>query len=166
MKAALRRDTRNILFLAPFVVAVMLAMTYVATIGVVVYIFISGLGYDWLDFSIPIIVIAVGTEYNTLMATRLREEFEKGVEPHEAAASRSSKERRPWLRRDHPGGTFASLLLTGIQPLEEIGAAVALGVLATRIVPTLATLRGFHFWWPHHTHTKTVANRDPTWSPT
>jgi hypothetical protein len=21
-------------------------------------------------------------------------------------------------------------------------------------------LRGFHFWWPHHTHTKTVVNRE------
>jgi putative drug exporter of the RND superfamily len=64
-------------------------LTYVATIGVVAYIFISGLGYDGLDFSIPIIVyifvIAVGTDYNILMATRLREEFEQGVEPHEAA---------------------------------------------------------------------------------
>ena len=56
--------------------------------------------------------------------------------------------------------------MTGIQLLEEIGAAVALGVLlasnvlATRIVPTLAALRGFHFWWPHHTHTKTATDRD------
>jgi hypothetical protein len=33
-------------------------------------------------------------------------------------------------------------------------------VLATRIVPTLAALRGFHFWWPHHTHTKTVTDRE------
>ena len=55
-------------------------------------------------------------------------------------------------------GTFASLLLTGIQLLEEIGLAVALGVLlaanvlATRIVPTLAALRGWHFWWPHRIH--------------
>lgn len=63
-------------------------------------------------------------------------------------------------------GTFASLLLTGIQLLEEIGAAVALGVLlasnvlATRIVPTLAAVRAFHFWRPHHTHTKTVTRRD------
>ena len=63
-------------------------------------------------------------------------------------------------------GTFASLLLTGIQLLEEMGAAVALGVLlasnvlATRIVPTLAALRVFHFWWPHHMHTKTTTNRE------
>jgi putative drug exporter of the RND superfamily len=188
VKAALQRDTRNILLLALVAVAVMLALllralagaaylligillTYVATLGVVTYIFIAGLGYDGLDFSIPIIVyifvIAVGTDYNILMATRLREEFEQGVEPHEAARI-AIVEGAPAVTAAGVilAGTFASLLLTGIQLLEEIGAAVALGVLlasnvlATRIVPTLAALRGFHFWWPHHTHTSTVGDRE------
>jgi RND superfamily putative drug exporter len=68
-------------------------------------------------------------------------------------------------------GTFASLLLTGIQLLEEIGLAVALGVLlaanvlATRIVPTLAAMRDFHFWWPHHLHQRTAANREELLGP-
>jgi putative drug exporter of the RND superfamily len=188
VKTALKHDTRNILLLALLVVAVMLALllralagaaylligillTYVATLGVVAYIFISWLGYDGLDFSIPIVVyifvIAVGTDYNILMATRLREEFQRGVEPHEAARI-AIVEGAPAVTAAGVilAGTFASLLLTGIQLLEEIGAAVALGVLlasnvlATRIVPTLAALRGFHFWWPHHMHTKTVIDRD------
>jgi RND superfamily putative drug exporter len=187
VKAALQHDTRNILLLALFVVAVMLAillralagaaylligilLTYVATLGVVAYIFISGFGFDGLDFSIPIIVyifvIAVGTDYNILMATRLREEFQQGVEAHEAARI-AIVEGAPAVTAAGIilAGTFASLLLTGIQLLEEIGAAVALGVLlasnvlATRIVPTLAALRSFHFWWPHHVHTKTVTDR-------
>jgi putative drug exporter of the RND superfamily len=143
----------------------------VATLGTVAYIFISGLGYVGLDFSIPIVVyifvIAVGTDYNILMATRLREEFDQGVEPHEAARI-SIVEGAPAVTAAGfiLAGTFASLLLTGIQLLEEIGAAVALGVLlasnvlATRIVPTLAALRVFHFWWPHHTHAKTVTDRE------
>ena len=187
VKAALQIDTRNLLLLALLVVAVMLAillralagaaylligilLTYAATIGVVAYIFIRGLGFDGLDFSIPIIVyifvIAVGTDYNILMATRLREEFEQGVEPrggpHLHRRGSAGRDRG----RGHSGGDVRSLLLTGIQLLEEIGAAVALGVLlasnvlATRIVPTLAALRAFHFWWPHHTHAKTVADRD------
>jgi putative drug exporter of the RND superfamily len=188
VKAALQKDTRNILLLALLAVAVMLAillralagaaylligilLTYAATIGVVAYIFIRGLGFDGLDFSIPIIayifVIAVGTDYNILMATRLREEFDRCVEPHEAARI-SIVEGAPAVTAAGIilAGTFASLLLTGIQLLEEIGAAVALGVLlasnvlATRIVPTLAALRAFHFWWPHHTHTKTATDRD------
>jgi putative drug exporter of the RND superfamily len=188
VRTALHIDTRNILLLALFVVAVMLGLllraiagagylligillTYVATLGTVTYIFINALGYVGLDFSIPIVVyifvIAVGTDYNILMATRLREEFEQGVESHEAARI-AIVEGAPAVTAAGVilAGTFASLLLTGIQLLEEIGAAVALGVLlasnvlATRIVPTLAAVRGFHFWWPHHTHTKTVTDRD------
>ncbi len=68
-------------------------------------------------------------------------------------------------------GTFASLILTGIQLLEEIGLAVALGVLlaanvlATRIVPTLAALRVWHFWWPHKTHRQVAATRDELYDP-
>ena len=105
-------------------------LTYVATLGVVAYVFISGLGYDGLDFSIPIIVyifvIAVGTDYNILMATRLREEFQQGVEPHEAARI-AIVEGAPAVTAAGVilAGTFGSLLLTGIQLLEEIGAAVA-----------------------------------------
>lgn len=37
---------------------------------------------------------------------------------------------------------------------------LASNVLATLMVPTLAAPRDFHFWRPHHTHTKTVAHRD------
>ena len=126
VKTALQHDTRNILLLALLVVAVMLAillralagaaylligilLTYVATLGVVAYIFISWLGYDGLDFSIPIIVyifvIAVGTDYNILMATRLREEFQQGVEPHEAA--------RIAIAEGAPAVTAAGVILAG-----------------------------------------------------
>jgi hypothetical protein len=68
-------------------------------------------------------------------------------------------------------GTFASLLLTGIQLLEEIGLAVALGVLlaanvlATRIVPTLAAMGPFHFWWPRKTDRRTRVKEDDLGSP-
>ena len=125
VKAALQIDTRNILLLALFVVAVMLAillralagaayllvgilLTYAATIGVVAYIFIRGLGFDGLDFSIPIVayifVIAVGTDYNILMATRLREEFRAGRRsarggPHLHCRGSAGRDRG----RDHSG---------------------------------------------------------------
>jgi putative drug exporter of the RND superfamily len=102
-----------------------------------------------------------------LTATRLREEFEHGVGSHEAARiSIGEGTRAVTAAGVILAGTFASLLLTGIQLPEEIGTAVALGVLlasnvlGTRIVPTLAAVRAFHFCWPHHTHTKTVADRE------
>jgi uncharacterized membrane protein YdfJ with MMPL/SSD domain len=59
-------------------------------------------------------------------------------------------------------GTFASLLLTGIQSLQEIGFGVAIGViiaanvLSTRLVPAIAALRGWRFWWPHQRQQQTA----------
>jgi len=103
--------------------------------------------------------MAIGTDYNILIASRLREEFNAGKPPREAA--------RIAIIHGSPAvssaglilaGTFASLILTGIQLLQEIGLAVAIGVLltsnvlASRIVPAIAALRGWHFWWPHRIH--------------
>ena len=183
VRTALRHDMEHIFPLALAIVAVILAfllralvapiyllvgvvLTYVATLGVISLIFITGFGFSGLDFTIPIVVylfvMAIGTDYNILISSRLREGFDEGLSPREAS--------RQAIIHGSPAvsaaalilaGTFASLLLTGIQLLEEIGLAVALGVLlaanvlATRIVPTLAAIRVWHFWWPHHRHLKT-----------
>lgn len=188
VRTALKHDMKEVFPLALAIVAVILALllrallapvylligvvlTYAATLGVITLVFINGFGFVGLDFTIPIIVylfvMAIGTDYNILVASRLREGFNDGEPPREAAR----------LAIVHGGpavasaalilaGTFASLLLTGIELLQEIGLAVALGVLmaanvlATRIVPTMAALRGFHFWWPHRLHGQTAASRE------
>jgi putative drug exporter of the RND superfamily len=187
VQTALRKDMKHVFPLALAIVAVILALllqavlapfyllvgvvlTYAATLGTIVFVFLDGAGFAGLDFTIPIIVylfvMAIGTDYNILISSRLREEFKAGLPPREAA--------RLAIVHGAPAvsaaglilaGTFASLLLTGIQLLEEIGLAVALGVLlaanvlATRIVPTLAAIRGWHFWWPNEVHGKTAASK-------
>ncbi len=188
VRAALRHDVEHIFPLALIIVAIILALllrallapiyllvgvvlTYAATLGVITLVFIKGFGFVGLDFTIPIVVylfvIAIGTDYNILIASRLREGLEEGLSPRETS--------RTAIVHGAPAvaaaslilaGTFASLLLTGIQLLEEIGLAVALGVLlaanvlATRIVTTLAALRFWHFWWPNRTHAKTAPTRE------
>ena len=53
-------------------------------------------------------------------------------------------------------GTFGSLMLAGISLLAEIGFAVAIGILlvaivmATILLPSIATLLGRWVWWPGH----------------
>jgi putative drug exporter of the RND superfamily len=188
VRSALRSDIEHVLPLALAIVAVILGLllqavlaplylligvvvTYAATIGTIVLVFLNGAGFVGLDFTIPIIVylfvMAIGTDYNILMASRLREELQTGRSARECA--------RMAIVHGAPtvsaaglilAGTFASLLLTGIQILQEIGLAVALGVLlaanvlATRIVPTLAAIRGWHFWWPNEVHMRTASDKD------
>ena len=40
-----------------------------------------------------------------------------------------------------------------------LGVLLSANLLATRIVPTLAALRGWHFWWPDRLHRATAATR-------
>ena len=100
-------------------------------------------------------VVAIGTDYNILMTTRLREQVQAGNDPRAAAE----------LAVEHAGptvvsagvilaGTFASLGLTGISLLVQLGATIAIGVaivsfvMATVLVPSLSALIGTKVWWP------------------
>ncbi|MBV6758825.1 MMPL family transporter [Rhodococcus opacus] len=145
--------------LAPINLLVCVALTFVATLGAVVLLFLHGLGYDGIDFSIPIVlylfVVAIGTDYNILLASRLREEFRNGYSPRDAA--------RIAVANDAPtvaaaglilALTFASLTLTGLANLAELGFGVAIGValaafaMAPMLVPSLSALERRAFWWP------------------
>ncbi|AOW93380.1 transporter [Rhodococcus sp. WMMA185] len=145
--------------LAPLNLLLCVALTFVATLGGVVLVFLHGLGYVGIDFSIPIVlylfVVAIGTDYNILLASRLREEFRGGYNSRDAA--------RIAVSNDAPtvaaaglilALTFASLTLTGLDNLVQLGFGVATGVaiaafaMAPMLVPSLAALEGRPFWWP------------------
>jgi len=147
--------------IAPIYLLLGVGLGYTATLGASVHIFQGLRGDSGLLFMMPILVylfvVAVGTDYNILLTTRLREEIVGGASPRQAAA----------LAVEHGGptvasagiilaGTFGSLMLTGVNLLSEIGFAVASGiilvaiVMASVFVPSVATLLGRFIWWPGH----------------
>jgi RND superfamily putative drug exporter len=110
---------------------------------------------------IYIFVVAIGTDYNILTITRLREEIRAGHRPHKAAD----------LTVEHNSATvasaglilaatFGSLLLAGIGFLSQMGTAVSVGVLlaafviAPFLIPGISVLLGYKIWWPGHKPTK------------
>jgi putative drug exporter of the RND superfamily len=145
--------------IAPLYLLGAVALGFVATLGAGVALF-QGLGSEpGLLFILPVLlymfVVAIGTDYNILMTTRLREEMQEGNDPRTAAD----------LAVEHAGptvvsagiilaGTFASLGLTGISLLVQLGATIAIGVIivsfvmATVLVPSLSALIGKRVWWP------------------
>ncbi len=144
---------------APLSLLVCVVLAFLATLGASVLVFLHGLGYDGIDFTLPIVlfifVVAIGTDYNILLASRLREEFLNGFSPREAA--------RIAVANDAPtvaaagiilALTFASLMLAGIANLTELGFGVAVGIviaafgMAPLLVPALSALEGRVFWWP------------------
>ncbi len=147
--------------IAPIYLLLGVGLGYAATLGASVHVFQGLQGHSGLLFMMPILVylfvVAVGTDYNILLTTRLREEIIGGASPRRAAA----------LAVEHGGptvasagiilaGTFGSLMLTGVNLLSEIGFAVASGILLVAIVmasifvPSVATLLGHLIWWPGH----------------
>lgn len=145
--------------LAPLNLLVCVGLTFGATLGAVVIVFLFAAGLDGVDFTTPIVlylfVVAIGTDYNILLTERIREEFLNGHRPAEAA--------RIAIAGSGPTAaaagtilalTFASLILTGLDNLRELGTGVAIGVLlaslvmAPMLVPGLSVLQGSAFWWP------------------
>ena len=117
--------------------------------------------HEGLLFMLPIMiylfVVALGTDYNILMLTRLREEAREGKEPREAAAE-AVKHAGPTIAVAGLilAGTFASLMLGGNSFLLTLGFSIAFGiiiaafVMAMFFVPAITALLGHRAWWPGH----------------
>jgi RND superfamily putative drug exporter len=146
---------------APVYLMISVGLGFTATLGATVLIFQQLAGQPGLLFILPVImylfVVALGTDYNILMVSRLREEAREGKSPREAAA----------LAVRHAGptiaaaglilaGTFASLMLAGNATLTQMGFAISFGiaisafVMAMFLTPALTALIGHAAWWPGH----------------
>ena len=145
--------------IGPLYLLLGVGLGFLATLGILVLIFQKAAGLVGLDFSIPIVlylfVVAIGTDYNILMTARVREELRSGKEPAEAV-SMAIAHGAPTVAAAGIilAGTFASLLLTGITTLTELGSGVAIGIIvaafimAPRLIPAMAGMRRWDFWWP------------------
>lgn len=150
---------------APWYLMLSVALGFGATLGSAVIVFQHLKGDSGLIFMLPILiylfVVALGTDYNILMLTRLREEAREGREPREAAAE-AVKHAGPTIAVAGLilAGTFASLMLGGNSFLLTLGFSIAFGiviaafVMAMFFVPALTALIGHTAWWPGHADEK------------
>jgi len=150
---------------APWYLMLSVGLGFGATLGAAVIVFQHIKGDPGMVFMLPILiylfVVALGTDYNILMLTRLREEARAGREPREAAAEA--------VHHSGPtiavaglilAGTFASLMLGGNSFLLTLGFSVAFGIVMAAFVmamfftPALTALIGHAAWWPGHADEK------------
>ncbi|WP_406284445.1 MMPL family transporter [Embleya sp. NBC_00896] len=146
---------------APWYLMLAVVLGFISTIGATVLVFQTLMGNSGVMFMLPVMiymfVVAIGTDYNILMVARLREEAKEGHEPRKAAA----------LAVEHAGpsiaaagvilaGTFASLMMAGIDMMTQMGFAVSIGicisafVMSMFLVPSVTALIGHKAWWPGH----------------
>ena len=142
---------------APLYLMASVVLGFAATIGATVAVFQGIAGHHGLSFDLPVIVYlfvaSIGTDYNILMISRLREEMRDGASPRRAADTA--------IRQAGPSVAAAGVVLAAsfalltISPqLAEIGFAVAAGVLVSTflnaflLIPALTAVLGPKAWWP------------------
>jgi len=143
---------------APLYLVASVALSYLASLGFAVLVFVIIGGQDGINFVLPffmfIFIMALGQDYNILVMTRIREEAHFApirIAVRNAVAATGTTVTSAGLIL---AGTFGVLTATGNTQIVEIGVGLAAGILLdtffvrTLLVPSVAVLLGRWNWWP------------------
>ena len=121
--------------LAPVALMLSVGLGFAATLGAATLLFQHGLGKPGVLFTLPLVlflfVVALGTDYNILIADRIREEMQRPG-PARAAVARAVRHTTPAIATAGLvlAGSFATLATTPGN--EQIAFAMALGIMLSR----------------------------------
>lgn len=146
---------------APLYLIISVGISYLASLGLSVLIFMIIKHNDGLTFILPflmfIFLLALGEDYNILVMTRIREEARDA--PLKEAVSQALVTTGTTVTSAGLvlAGTFAVFALvggSGSSEIQDIGIGLSLGILMdtflvrTLIVPSTVVLLGKWNWWP------------------
>jgi putative drug exporter of the RND superfamily len=150
------------------------ASSIAASFGLSVLIWqdIFGVKIEWLVMLMSVIILlAVGSDYNLLLVSRIREEIHAGLKTGMIRSMAGT------------GGvvtaaglvfavTMASMLGSSLIIVAQMGSTIAIGLLLdtlivrTLLMPSIATLVGRWFWWPQVVYARGDHNRPWLHQPT
>ena len=149
---------------APLYLVASIVLSYLAALGLVGIIFVHLGGQDGISFILPflmfVFLMALGSDYNILIMSRIREEAHEL--PLRDAVARAIGRTGSTITTAGMilGGTFAVLAVAGGSggggQIQQIGYGVAAGVLMdtfllrSLLVPSLVVLLDRWNWWPSH----------------
>ena len=149
---------------APLYLVASIVLSYAAALGLVGIVFVHLGGQDGISFILPflmfVFLMALGSDYNILIMSRIREEAH-GLPLRDAVARAIGRTGSTITTAGVIlGGTFAVLAVAGGSggggQIQQIGYGVAAGVLMdtfllrSLLVPSLVVLLGRWNWWPSH----------------
>ncbi len=163
---------------APLYLVASIVLSYLAALGLVGIVFVHFGGQDGINFLLPflmfVFLMALGSDYNILIMSRIREEAHSL--PLRDAVARAIGRTGSTITTAGMilGGTFAVLAVAGGSAgggqIQQIGYGVAAGVLMdtfllrSLLVPSLVVLLGRWNWWPSHL-ARTPAHGDSELAP-
>jgi RND superfamily putative drug exporter len=148
---------------APLYLVTSVLLSYLAALGLTALIFVHFGGQDGINFVLPflmfVFLMALGSDYNVLVMTRIREEshhLRTRDAVRKAIGATGTTVTTAGLIL---GGTFAVLAFagggaSGGSQIQQIGYGVAFGVVMdtfvvrTILVPAIVVLLGRRNWWP------------------
>ncbi len=145
---------------APWYLIISVALSYLASLGFAMLVFVHLQGGDGLNFILPflmfIFLMALGQDYNILVMSRIREEARKSKTLKEAVTKAIGITGTTVTSAGLVlAGTFTVFgLAGGDKQFQEIGFSIAFGILLdtffvrTLLVPSMVVLLGKWNWWP------------------
>lgn len=144
--------------LAPLYVLLSLGFNYLVTMGIVEFIFVDLLGEPGLSWSasffVFLIIVALGVDYSIFLMARFKEEYRPGGIAYAMSRAMTTTGGVIISAAVIMGGTFAALMMSGVNTLLQIGAGIVIGLILYStvfmglVVPALANLIGEANWWP------------------
>jgi RND superfamily putative drug exporter len=144
--------------LAPLYMIATVLFNFGATLGIATWLFLDVLKQNSEIYMLPIfvfvILIAVGSDYNIFLVSRIREEaYHKPLKDAicNAVANTGGVITSCGIIL---AGTFGTLTTASLQMVFQVGAAIGIGVLIDTflvravLIPSLAAIVGKWSWWP------------------
>ena len=143
-------------FVAALVIVGTVALSLGASFGlsVLVWQYILGIKLHWMVLPMSVIILlAVGSDYNLLLVSRMKEEIAAGINTGiiRAMGGTGKVVTNAGLVFAF---TMASMVVSDLRIIGQVGTTIGLGLLFDTLVvrsfmtPSIAALLGRWFWWP------------------
>ncbi|MUL63413.1 hypothetical protein BOO86_02955 [Mycobacterium sp. CBMA 234] len=146
--------TRSIVAAMVIVGTVAISLGSSFGLSVLIWQYLLGIKLHWMVLPMSVIVLlAVGSDYNLLLVSRMKEELAAGINTGiiRAMGSTGKVVTNAGLVFAF---TMASMAFSDLQIIGQVGTTIALGLLFDTLVvrsfltPSIAALVGRWFWWP------------------
>lgn len=143
-------------FIAALVIVGTVAISLGASFGlsVLLWQYILGIRLHWMVLAMSVIILlAVGSDYNLLLVSRMKEELAAGIKTGIIRAMGGTGKVVTTAGLVF-AFTMASMVVSDLQIIGQIGTTIGLGLLFDTLIvrsfmtPSIAALLGRWFWWP------------------
>lgn len=143
-----------------FIAALVIVGTVVLSLGasfglsVLLWQYILGIHLHWMVLAMSVIILlAVGSDYNLLLVSRIKEEVGAGINTGIVRAMGGTGKVVTSAGLVF-AGTMAAMVVSDLRIIGQIGTTIGLGLLFDTMIvrsfmtPSIAALLGRWFWWP------------------